>query len=109
MLIEVERICSMIGGCRVTFCKSGKDRTGMAITLEQSRLLGEVFATGTSDERIIRDADVMRIHGTRIMIAEKNIGKPVYSINLLQVKFLPLFYRPPLSVTEKLIKSGDNS
>ena len=81
----------------------------MAITLEQSRLLGEVFATGTSDERIIRDADVMRIHGTRIMIAEKNIGKPVYSINLLQVKFLPLFYRPPLSVTEKLIKSGDNS
>mmetsp|Transcript_9913 Transcript_9913/g.16458 ORF Transcript_9913/g.16458 Transcript_9913/m.16458 type:complete len:1323 (-) Transcript_9913:243-4211(-) len=109
MLIEVERICSMVGGCRVTFCKSGKDRTGMAITLEQSRLLGEVFGTGTTDERIIRDADVMRIHGTRIMIAEKNIGKPVYSINLLQVKFLPLFYRPPLSVTENLIKAGDNS
>ena len=109
MLIEVERICSMVGGCRVTFCKSGKDRTGMAITLEQSRLLGEVFGTGTTDARIIRDANVMRIHGTRIMIAEKNIGRPIYSINRLQVKFLPLFYRPPMVVTENLIKSGDNS
>lgn len=109
MLIEVERICSMVGGCRVTFCKSGKDRTGMAITLEQSRLLGEVFGTGTTDNRIIRDANVMRIHGTRIMIAEKNIGRAIYSINRLQVKFLPLFYRPPLVVTENLIKSGDQS
>ena len=28
MLIEVERMCSLLNGCRVTFCKSGKDRTG---------------------------------------------------------------------------------
>ena len=109
MLIEVERICNIVGGCRVTFCKSGKDRTGMAITLEQSRLLGEACGLDNSDDRILRDANVMRQHGTRIMIAEKNIGRRIYAINLLQVKFLPLFYRPPLAVTENLIKSGDHS
>jgi hypothetical protein len=40
LLIEVERLALMLGGCRVTFCKSGKDRTGMACTLEQSHPKG---------------------------------------------------------------------
>ena len=109
MLLEVERICTMLGGCRVTFCKSGKDRTGMAVTLEQSRQLGERFDCGQNIERVLRDADVMRVHGTRIMIAEKNIGKRVYSINRLQCQFLPTCYRPPPAVTEDLIKKGDTS
>jgi hypothetical protein len=109
MLLEIERICRMLGGCRVTFCKSGKDRTGMAITQEQSRLLGENFDCGQSVERIIRDANTMRQYGTRLMVAEKNIGRPVYAINRLQIQFLPLLYRPPLQVTEELIKKTDNS
>lgn len=109
MLLEIERICRMLGGCRVTFCKSGKDRTGMAITQEQSRLLGENFDCGQSVERIIRDANTMRLYGTRLMVAEKNIGKPVFAINRLQIQFLPLLYRPPLQVTEELIKKTDNS
>ena len=109
MLLEVERICRMLGGCRVTFCKSGKDRTGMAITLEQSRLLGENFDCGQSVERIIRDANTMRQYGTRLMVAEKNIGKAVYAINRLQIQFLPPFYRPPVEVAEELIKKTDNS
>eukprot|EP00602_Paraphysomonas_sp_CaronLab_P006429 CAMPEP_0185030682 /NCGR_PEP_ID=MMETSP1103-20130426/17681_1 /TAXON_ID=36769 /ORGANISM="Paraphysomonas bandaiensis, Strain Caron Lab Isolate" /LENGTH=1178 /DNA_ID=CAMNT_0027565895 /DNA_START=347 /DNA_END=3883 /DNA_ORIENTATION=- len=109
MLIEVERICRMLGGCRTTFCKSGKDRTGMAVTLEQSRLLGENFDCGQSAERIIKDASIMRQYGTRLMVAAKNIGRPVYAINRLQIQFLPAFYRPPLEVTEELIKKTDNS
>lgn len=109
MLLEIERICRMLGGCRVTFCKSGKDRTGMAITLEQSRLLGENFDCGQCVERIMRDASTMRQYGTRLMVAEKNIGKAVYAINRLQIKFLPLFYRPPVEVAEELIKKTDNS
>jgi hypothetical protein len=109
MLIEVERIGRILGACRVTFCKSGKDRTGMAITLEQSRLLGENFDCGQSFERIIRDANMMRQYGTRLMVAEKNIGKAIYAINRLQIKFLPLFYRPPIQLTEDLMKKSDNS
>jgi hypothetical protein len=109
MLIEVERIGRILGACRVTFCKSGKDRTGMAITLEQSRLLGENFDCGQSSERIIRDANMMRQYGTRLMVAEKNIGRAIYAINRLQIKFLPLFYRPPIQLTEDLMKKSDNS
>jgi hypothetical protein len=109
MLIEVERIGRILGACRVTFCKSGKDRTGMAITLEQSRLLGENFDCGQSFERIIRDANMMRQYGTRLMVAEKNIGRAIYAINRLQIKFLPLFYRPPIQLTEDLMKKSDNS
>ena len=60
MLVGVERACVMLGGCRVTFCKSGKDRTGMAVTYEQSRQLGERFGCGQSIPRVLRDANVMR-------------------------------------------------
>ena len=109
LLQESERVCSLINGLRVTFCKSGKDRTGMAVTLEQSRVLGERFSCGNSQERLLRDAMVMREHGCRILVAEKNIGRKVYSINSLQAQFIPLLYRPPQRVQENLIKSGDTS
>lgn len=60
LLVAAERVCVMLGGCRVTFCKSGKDRTGMAVTYEQSRQLGERFGCGQSFERVLRDANLMR-------------------------------------------------
>ena len=41
MLHELEVVCNALEGLRVSFCKSGKDRTGMAVTLEQARFLGE--------------------------------------------------------------------
>ena len=85
MLVAAERVCVLLGGCRITFCKSGKDRTGMAVTYEQSRQLGERFGCGVSNARVLRDSRVMRVNGVRILIAEKNIGRRVYSINSLQV------------------------
>jgi hypothetical protein len=108
LLLEVERTCLILGGIRVTFCKSGKDRTGMAVTLEQARQLGERFACGMSSTRLLKDANLMRIHGTRLMVAEKNIGKAVYSINILQAQFLPEVFRPPAQVCEDILKK-DNS
>lgn len=108
LLTEVERICVLLEGCRVTFCKSGKDRTGMAVTLEQSRQLGERFCCGLSTARLMKDANLFRLHGTRLLIAEKNIGRRVYSINKLQAQFLPPLYRPPPQTCEDLMKK-DNS
>jgi inositol polyphosphate-4-phosphatase len=102
LLTEVERLCLLLGGCRITFCKSGKDRTGMAVTLEQSRQLGERFYCGNTQSRILRDANLMRIHGTRLLVAEKNIGKKVYSINSIQAQFLPVMFRPPLQTCEDI-------
>mgnify|MGYP003386220541 CR=1 FL=1 len=109
MLLEAERLCSELNGLRVTFCKSGKDRTGMAVTLEQSRVLGERFSCGNSAERVLRDANIMREYGCRILIAEKNIGRKIYSINSLQTQFIPLLYRPPVNTQENLIKGADLS
>ena len=102
LLMEMERVCVLLGGCRVTFCKSGKDRTGMALTLEQSRQLGERFNCGTSQGRLLKDAYIMRLHGVRLLVAEKNIGKKVYSINSLQAQFLPPLFRPPPAVCEDM-------
>lgn len=102
LLKEVERACLLLGGCRVTFCKSGKDRTGMALTLEQSRQLGERFHCGLTQSRLLRDANIMRVHGVRLLVAEKNIGKKVYSINSLQAQFLPVLFRPPQQVCEDI-------
>jgi hypothetical protein len=98
MLMEMERVCLLLGGCRVTFCKSGKDRTGMALTLEQSRQLGERFHCGSSQGRLLKDANIMRVHGVRLLVAEKNISAKVYSINALQAQFLPVLFRPPPAV-----------
>lgn len=108
MLEEATRACQFLCGARVTFCKSGKDRTGMAVTLFQSMQLGEQFGCGKDEKRIIRDVTTMRVHGVRILVAEKNIGRKVFSINLLQVQFLPKLYRPPQEVCESMLRK-DNS
>ena len=144
LLLAAERACSMLGGMKVTFCKSGKDRTGMAVTLDQARQLGERFNCGargghgaamgvgggggggggggaTADgidpgaviagtvsaeehARLLKDAALMRSHGTRIEICLKNIGRRVYSINKLQAQFLPVLLRPPPDLLEDLFK-----
>jgi hypothetical protein len=79
----------------------------MAVTLEQARTLHDYWGCLDSPDRLLRDASVMRSHGTRIMIAEKNIGRRVYSINRLQCQFLPPLYRPPYSVCEEMMKTDD--
>jgi inositol polyphosphate-4-phosphatase len=108
MLMEVQRVCHALGGCKVTFCKSGKDRTGMVMSLEQSRILGERFNCGDSEKRVIKDAELMRLHGPRLQVCTKNIGRPLYSINKLQAQFLPVTLRPPRSTMEDMSIFGGN-
>jgi hypothetical protein len=55
------------------------------------------------------DANLFREFGVRILIAEKNIGKAVYSFNKVQRSFLPEEYRPPLSTIQDLVMSWQKS
>ena len=71
---------------QVIFCKSGKDRTGMAVTLHQARLLGDRHGCGAAPERLGRDASAMRLHGTRLLICDKNVGHLKYAFNKLQLQ-----------------------
>jgi len=109
LLYEAEEVCEILGGLNITFCKSGKDRTGMAITLQQARYVGERFGCGSSDEMLLKNANVMRVHGTRLDVTKKNIGKKIYSFNSFQCQFLPPLYRPPAQVQENILKTNDTS
>lgn len=62
-----------MNGGRLTCCKSGKDRTGMSVTLEQARIL---IAKHAMEESKIQEAlHLMRSMGTRMDNVEKNIGQ----------------------------------
>ena len=69
-------------GGRLTSCKSAKDRTSMAISLEQARLLLDQHGVAEAAlESMLRS---MRSQGVRRMNVEKNIGKRKYAFNALQ-------------------------
>jgi hypothetical protein len=93
---------------QVIFCKSGKDRTGMGVTLHQARLLGDRHGSGNSPERLARDANAMRLHGVRLLICDKNVGHLKYAFNKLQLQFLPSELRPPSETVFELLDSFMN-
>lgn len=74
-------------------CKSGKDRTGMLVSLSEVRAMG--FANIIGNDSIQWYLDLIRGYGTRIMNAEKNTGKAQYMFNALQDKFLPDLLKAP--------------
>ncbi|XP_058064443.1 inositol polyphosphate-4-phosphatase type I A [Anopheles bellator] len=88
-----EDITRAVQGLRFTSCKSAKDRTSMAVTLEQCRVLQQEFHLSTSNVQNV--LDTMRSEGTRSDNAMKNIGIRKYAFNLPQVLSLPAVYRPP--------------
>lgn len=88
-----EDITRALSGLRVTSCKSAKDRTGMAVTLEQTRVLQQEFHLPSANLQNV--LDVVRSEGTRLDNTMKNIGRRKFAFNLPQVLALPQQYRPP--------------
>ena len=74
-------------------CKSGKDRTGMLVSLSEVRAMGSANVIGS--DSIQWYLDLIRGYGTRIMNAEKNTGKAQYMFNALQDKFLSDLLKAP--------------
>lgn len=93
ILHVAEDITRAVCGLRVTSCKSAKDRTAMAVTLEQTRILQQEFHLPTGSLNNV--LDVIRGEGTRLDNTMKNIGYRKYAFNRPQVLALPSQYRPP--------------
>ena len=74
-------------------CKSGKDRTGMLITLREAKHLKE--SRRFDESKFQYYLDLLRSYGTRIRNAEKNTGVPQYMFNSLQNQFLPQQLKAP--------------
>jgi inositol polyphosphate-4-phosphatase len=88
-----EDITRALNGMRVTSCKSAKDRTAMAVTLEQTRVLQQEFHLPKRNLQNV--LDIIRAEGTRLDNTMKNIGKRKYAFSLPQIISLPQEYRPP--------------
>jgi len=88
------QICRRMHGLRFTNCKSGKDRTGMAVTLEQIQILSREY--DLAEHEYQKALDAMRSEGTRIENCEKNIGRRKFAFGALQLAVCPYQYRPPV-------------
>lgn len=81
-----------INRCTVgILCKSGKDRTGMSVTLEISRSLVEDLGVLGGSEV----CKVLRTYGVRRMNLYANTGQSKFAFNQIQKQMLPSCYKPP--------------
>jgi hypothetical protein len=112
ILDEAATIVQQLGGGGLVFCKSGKDRTAMHVTYKQAQFAARYknqnrnAETAETMELVLRDATLLRIHGTRLPICEKNVGQSKYAFNALQVKFMPDALKPPMNTLAGFLKGG---
>jgi hypothetical protein len=70
-----------MGGGRVTCCKSGKDRTGMAVTAEHQEVLSELFPRARAPWLL----ETLRVNGVRRANVLCNTGLDQFAFNSIQV------------------------
>lgn len=108
--------CQRFGGGSTVFCKSGKDRTAMQVTFKQGQFIQRFMDkkeggdegsmptpllledTPISYDDVFAKSTLMRKHGNRIPVCEKNAGEPKFAFNPLQRKFMPEMLRPEASL-----------
>ncbi|KAK7074206.1 Type I inositol 3,4-bisphosphate 4-phosphatase [Halocaridina rubra] len=93
VLLLASQCCRAMAGLRFISCKSAKDRTGMAATLEQCNILAAEYDLSETESQ--RALNCMRSEGTRLENCFKSIGVRRYAFNALQLKMFPKQYRPP--------------
>jgi len=93
VIILSERLVRLLRGGRITSCKSGKDRTSMAVTAEHARILHE--AHGLPEAEAAELMDEMRASGVRWLNMRKNMPSGHYAFNWFQQRLLPSGYRAP--------------
>lgn len=103
VLLASGDVVRLLHGARLTCDKSGKDRTAMSVTLEQARLLQARHRLPPRET--LTATNFMREHGVCREVCCKNVGKPRYAFNTLQVALLPRLYRPPIASTTDSVTS----
>lgn len=112
ILDEAAVLAAQLGGGGVVFCKSGKDRTAMHVTYKMAQFESNFRQRGQSPislsvpDSTLPDAKIMRVHGTRLPICQKNVGESKYAFNSLQVKFMPDALKPPMNTLAGFLKGG---
>lgn len=91
ILYKSSILCRELGGTIAMLCKSGKDRTSMAVTLDTTRDLVERMGV-VKGEDLLR---VIRTIGVRRMNVFANTGQPNYAFNDFQVSSFPKCYQAP--------------
>ncbi|CCI39557.1 unnamed protein product [Albugo candida] len=91
LLIDTSDFCRELGAARVTSCKSGKDRTAMSVTMEQTRIC-EKELHAVNPKLLCHN---MRLYGVRRKNVFMNIGTWSFAFNEMQRKLLPDCYKPP--------------
>jgi len=95
ILQKAEMLTRKMNGGRCTCCKSGKDRTGMSVTLEECSVMMEHHNMASNGTILNGILDFIRSKGVRLNNVLKNTGEPKYAFNKLQVMALPKLLRPP--------------
>uniref|UniRef100_A0A7E4W547 PH domain-containing protein n=1 Tax=Panagrellus redivivus TaxID=6233 RepID=A0A7E4W547_PANRE len=100
------RVMTLMATLRATCtlgCKSGKDRTSMAVTLEEARFVKE--HCGVCSDQLVQVTESLRKNGVRLENCRKNIGKSLYSFSPFQTHFIPKEFRPPAGTYGHNVKS----
>ncbi|CAK5110662.1 unnamed protein product [Meloidogyne enterolobii] len=100
LVMEITRILS---GISILSCQSGKDRTSMALTLEEGRILKETC--GISNQQMLEIISCLRKEGVRRENCRKNVGKPLYKFSPFQMNFLPKEFRPPMGTFTNFVST----
>ena len=91
ILLATADISRAVAGLHSICCKSGKDRTSMSVTLEQTQVICEWFRVAHG-RRIVK---ILRRFGARRGNVIANTGATKYAFNPIQVRMLPHCLRPP--------------
>lgn len=95
LLLFTSDLCRALVGVQAICCKSGKDRTAMGVTLEETRLLAHNYDAVRGCEL----CQIMRRRGARRKNVFANTGQCAYAFHELQQPLMPVCYRAPIGIS----------
>ena len=89
-----QEIARELNGVRFVQCKSAKDRTSMAVSLEQVRIMKEIGLV-PNDKEFEFYLEQMRRDGLGLLRCYKNTGNMAYAFNKVQMMTFPKIFKAP--------------